>query len=93
MKVKQAGISIFYLEMTLEWDYNKRICKFSMPEYVKQALCKTQHIMTQKKYYSSPFTPPIYEKMAKIDTSTPMTAEEKNYYNHYVEHSCIIQEQ
>ena len=67
-----------------------------MPEYVKQALCKFQHIMKQKCYSPSPFTPPIYGKkqqMAKIDNSTPMTPEEKNYYNKYVGHSCIMQEQ
>ena len=42
----------YYLGMTLEWDYIKRTCKLSMPEYVKQALCKFQHIMKQKCYCS-----------------------------------------
>ena len=70
----------YYLGMTMEWDYIKRTCKLSMPEYVKQALCRFQHIMKQKCYSPSPFTPPIYGKkqqMAKIDNSMPITPEEK----------------
>ena len=70
----------YYFGMTLEWDYEKRTCKLSMPEYVKQVLCKFQHILKQKCYSPSPFTPPIYGKktqMAKIDTTAPMSADEK----------------
>ena len=70
----------YYLGMTLEWDYEKRTCKLSMPEYVKQGLCKFQHILKQKCYSPSPFTPPIYGKktqMAKIDTTAPMSADDK----------------
>ena len=52
----------YYLSITLEWDYNKRTCKLSMPEYVKQALIKFKHNLEQKCYSPSPYTPPIYGK-------------------------------
>ena len=70
----------FYLGITLEWDYEKRIYKLSIPEYVKQVLCKFQYITQQKCYSPSPYTPPIYGKeqyMAKMDTSALISAENK----------------
>ena len=32
-----------YCSLTINWDYDKRICDISMPTYIKEALHKFQH--------------------------------------------------
>ena len=32
-----------YCGLTINWDYDKRICDISMPTYIKEALHKFQH--------------------------------------------------
>ena len=69
----------FYLGVTLEFNYEDRTCKMSMPGYVKQALIKFQHKFKKTTNSPSPFMPPVYGQkiqMASIDKTSPMTKQQ-----------------
>ena len=69
----------FYLEVTLEFNYEDRTCKMSMPGYVKQALIKLQDEFKKTTNSPSPFMPPVYGQkiqMASIDKTSPMTKQQ-----------------
>ena len=69
----------FYLGVTLEFNYEDRTCKMSMPGYVKQALIKFHHEFNKTINSPSPFMPPVYDQkiqMATIDKTNPMTKQQ-----------------
>ena len=74
--VKAEWDPIFYLGVTLEFDYKERTCKMSMPGYVKQVLIKFHHEFSKTMHSSFPFSAPVYGKkiqMATLDNTNPMT--------------------
>ena len=70
---------MFYLGVTLDFNYEERTCKMSMPGYVKQALIRFQHEFKKTTNSPSPFMPPVYGQkiqMASIDKTNPMTKQQ-----------------
>ena len=77
--VKASWNPDYYLGVTLEFDYVKRTCKFSMPGYVRQNLLKFHHEFSKTTNSPSPFLAPAYGRktqMATVDATTSMTAEQ-----------------
>ena len=74
--VKADWNPTFYLGITLEFDYDNRTCKMSMPAYVKQALLRFHHEFSKITHSPSPYKQPVYGRkiqMATIDKTNPMT--------------------
>ena len=74
--VKAEWDPTFYLGITLEFGYEERTCKMSMPEYVKQALIKFHCEFSKTTHSSFPFKAPVYGRkiqMATINKTNPMT--------------------
>ena len=62
--------------MTLEFNYDEKICKMSMPGYIKQVLIKFHHEFSKTIHSPSPFKAPVYGReiqMANINKTNPMT--------------------
>ena len=74
--IKSGWDQTLYLGVILDFDYEKRACKMSMPGYVKQALIKFHHELSKTTHSPSPFNAPVYGRkiqMATIDKTNPMT--------------------
>jgi hypothetical protein len=71
----------FFLGITINWDYNNRTAKLSMPGYVNEALLEFQHEGTNEIKFNSPspYKPPVYGKkqqVAKVDETNPINKKE-----------------
>ena len=73
--VKTDQDSIFYLGVTLEFDYEGWTCKMLMPGYVKQVLIKLYHEFSKTTHLSLPFNTLVYGQkiqMATINKINPI---------------------
>jgi hypothetical protein len=65
--------------MTLEWDYNKRICNMSMPGYVSNVLSKFQHDSPKHPQHTPlRYVTPVYgakSRYATTDETPPLSAQ------------------
>ena len=61
----------FYLGVTLDFDYEERTCKVSMPGYVKQALIRFHHEFnkTTHSLSPSPYNALVYGQKIQMATS------------------------
>jgi hypothetical protein len=66
--------------MTLKWDYNKRICDISMPEYVSNILSKFKHDSPKHPQHTpSRYITPVYGAKTQYttrDETPPLTAQQ-----------------
>ena len=72
ISVDWSGTS--YIGLTLNWDYNQRTLKISMPTYIPAALLRFQHqLPTRKQNSPHKWTPPIYGKKTQL-VNDPLTS-------------------
>ena len=74
--VKADWDPIFYLEVTLDFDYEEQTCKILMLRYVKQAPIRFHHEFGKTTHSPLPFNAPVYGQkiqMAIINKTNPMT--------------------
>jgi hypothetical protein len=69
-----------YSDMTLKWDYNKRICDIYMPGYVSNILSKFQHDSPKHPQHTlSRYVTTVYGAKTQYDTrdeTPPLTAQQ-----------------
>jgi hypothetical protein len=72
--------AMVYSGMTLKWDYNKRRCDISMPEYVSNFLSKFKHDSPKHPQHTpSRYVTPVYgakTQYATRDETPPLTAQQ-----------------
>jgi hypothetical protein len=94
-----------YLGLTIAWDYKKRICDISMPNYVAQALQRFTHPLPPKPQDSPhAWTRPVYgahtQLTAPLDDTAPLSPEDRKrlqevigtllYYSRAIDSTMLV---